>query len=237
MKRFILLILGIFLSACTSLPNIKPVDFGAENIMTDPCAIPFSEGKKRWTHTIEAAFPGGGSSMMIGIALTDSDTQTIHSVMMTLEGMVLFDGEQGSDGTLTVNRAVPPFDDPDMAAGMIRDMRMIFYPPEGERIASGRFPDSASGCRFRMENGEVTDVKIRPAGNWEIFRYKKSGKLIRSVKASQIKTGQIKIDQVKIDHVKIDQVKNSLPHRIELEGRGVFGYRLVLKLIEAGAWE
>ncbi len=60
---------------------------------------------------------------------------------MTIEGFVLFDAEAGE--TLTVHRAVPPFDAPAFAAALAEDIRLAFFSPGGEPAAWGEGEEGA----------------------------------------------------------------------------------------------
>ena len=75
---------------------------------------------------------------------------------MTIEGFVLFDAEAGK--TLTVHRAVPPFDKPAFAAGLAADIRLAFFAPGGEPAVWGRGEEGARICRYELPDGRMEEV-------------------------------------------------------------------------------
>lgn len=81
-------------------------------------------------HAIETRMAGNTQSAIIGVTLADPSTRSISCAIVTVEGMVLFDGESGSDG-MKINRALPPFDSEDFAKNMIEDIKMIFFHRKG----------------------------------------------------------------------------------------------------------
>ena len=66
---------------------------------------------------------------MMGLTVLSSRLRSNRSVIMSLEGFVVFDGEVNQG--LTVHRALPPFDSPGFAEGLMADIRLIFFQPEG----------------------------------------------------------------------------------------------------------
>ena len=95
----------------------------------DSCAAVFPQGKWQFAHAIDFAMRDGSGTPVIGVtSLTGND---IDCALITVEGLTLFEAAFHHDGSIEVRRAVPPFDGPDFAKGMIADIRAIFQPPTG----------------------------------------------------------------------------------------------------------
>ena len=115
---FTLLILALFLFSCSRLPVIKPVKPSASAALIEQCGRPYLSVPYRFVHAIKVIGPGGSSGTLMGVTRIDPKAAAIHSVMMTLEGFVFFDGSYDRD--VHVNRAVPPFDTPPFRKEAVR---------------------------------------------------------------------------------------------------------------------
>ncbi len=215
------LVLSVFLIAasCSSLPEIQPfrppLPKGSEN----RCEQPFVKNKWQFVHSIRAVLPDGQRQSMIGTIIVAPDRNTVHCILMSIEGLVLLDAVY--DQKVIVNRAVPPFDEPGMVQGLIGDVRLMFLKPEGVRTASGVLGDRATICRYTNEDGITVDVIVQLDGNWRIDQYSPFDFLQRSVQgffAEDHQTGAL---------------GEVIPERLELIAPGFMGYKLSMKLIEA----
>ncbi len=103
----------LLLLACTHLPPITPIAAAPPSgLGQESCRI-FPDGKWQFLHSIRAEMQGGVNFGMMGLTVISSRLRTTRSVIMTLEGFVVFDGEY--DQHLIVHRALPPFDSPHFA--------------------------------------------------------------------------------------------------------------------------
>jgi hypothetical protein len=206
----------LLLASCAGLPPVTPggdaLRAGAEEAFA-PGAV-FPEGRWQLLHAIQAELPGGRTLVMLGLTVMSSTGRSCRSVLMTLEGFVVFDGEH--DGRLTVHRALPPFDSPHFADGLVEDIRLVFFAPEGPVIATGTLPDGKLVRRHRPPDGGTVDVEILPGADWRIRRYDASERLVRTVRAR---------------HGPKDQ--HGFPESIELTASGGQDYRLTMTLVEA----
>jgi len=215
--RFALILLVLTTMSCGRLPKLGEPAISPERQLYENCEeIPYLSGKWRFVHSIEAVMPGGKRGTLIGICLISSETGTIHSVIMTIEGFVLFDARY--DGELLVSRSIPPFDTPGFARGQMEDMKLIFFRPEGKPIRTGILENGSPACRYENSDGMTVDVIIRPDNSWEIRKYGRNAKLVRTVRAFR---GQA-ADQKWVP-----------PERLELTAHGMMGYSLILKLMQA----
>ncbi len=214
MKAFIanLFIIHAMLISCGSLPKIESVDSNIYPHIKKECSLPFFAKKCRLVHSIEATLPDGSMSSAIGVAIADPDADTIHGVIMTIEGVVLFDALY-SGGTLSIERGVPPFNSTDFAGSIMDDMRLIFFIPEGNPYETGKLENGALICRYRKDDGNVIDVVRNSDGSWELQQYSNYHNLLRTIRF-------------------FTPNKLGIPKEIELTAHGFFGYSLYFTLLE-----
>jgi len=199
-------------SGCAALPVLRPFAPAREPAALAACQGPFLTEKVRLVHEIKTVMPGGQEGQAIGVLLADPATGAFRSVLMTIEGLVLFDIESGPG--LTIHRAVPPFDAPAFAPGMAEDIRLAFFRPGPTPAALGTDPDGAAVCRFPRPGGETVDVVAAPDGPLEIRLYG---------------AGQALRKKVSIPH----PMRSGLSDTIEITGTAWPSYSLYLRLLEA----
>jgi hypothetical protein len=221
MTRFSLLLCTFaLLISCSSLPTVYPIDGSALSLPPQKCGRMFPEGKWQFLHSIEATMPNGEKAVMMGLTVISSRARTARCVIMTIEGLVLFDAQY--DRQVTINRGIPPFDSVDFAKGLMNDIELIFFRPQGSLIRSGTLRDGSSVCRYQNADGHVVDLITHSDDSWELKQYTKYFGLIRTVKASPGKTGG-----------NFDSM--GVPARLELRANSSPGYMLVMDLVEAVA--
>ena len=133
---------------------------------------------------------------------------------MTLEGFVVFDGEY--DRHLIVHRALPPFDSPHFAGGLMDDIRLIFLEPDGPVIGFGEVENGSIVCRHATPDGGTVDIGLQRDDAWELRRYSPAQRLTRAVRV-------------------LPGARNNsgFPERLELTAYGDQTYKLVMTLVEA----
>jgi hypothetical protein len=206
------LILLTLLAACSHLPVMKTLDPATDQSTMEVCGSPYVKIPYRFVHTIEATLPGGKTATLIGVTLVNPTGKTLHSVLMTLEGLVLFDGEY-TNRTLSVNRAVSPFDQDSVARNMMEDVRLLFLAPEDPAVDAGVLKDGSTLCHRKGNEGESVDVLIQPDRTWKIETYINPFERLRTVTATSIAGG--------------------IPGELELKGNSYGNYTLRLKLLTA----
>ncbi len=159
----------------------------------------------------------GGTASVIGITDISSDLETIHCIIVSIEGLVLFDGVYKRE--VVINRGIQPFDSKEFAKGLMNDIRMVFFRPVGELTDTGILSNGSHVCRYRHDAMTIVDVIIDPNHDWEIRQYR-DGNLSRSVKAY-------------LNEKAIDGVQKAFPGRIEISVKEDPGYGLTLRLIRA----
>ncbi|MCP4694087.1 MAG: hypothetical protein GY859_38990, partial [Desulfobacterales bacterium] len=182
MKRASIL-LALLILSCARLPGIEPSDPG--RLLAG--AAPFPERPSRFVHAIEAAMARGKSSFLMGVTRVDPGEESIHCVLMTIEGLVMF--EARFQGEMVVERAISPFDSAHFARGLMEDVRLIFFKPGGAPLISGNLEDGAPARRHETPDGNIVDVIARGENLWEIRQYKRRGAIRREVKIRMTATG------------------------------------------------
>ena len=208
----------LFINSCASLPDMYPVDGPAALELHAECSAPFPQDKWQFIHYIEASLPGGKRGFVMGITAISPMTETIECVIMTLEGFVLFDARY--DQELRTNRAIPPFDKIEFTKGLMKDIRLIFFKPDGPFVGSGILEDGSPICRYQNSEGGTIDIITLPDNAWEIRQYGRDLRLSRTVRASSPTKASRSGQRV-------------IPSRLELKAHGTPGYELSMNLVSA----
>ena len=138
------------------------------------CGSAFPHGRWQFVHLIEFRLPGGGGGTVIGITVLDGTA--LKCALTTTEGMTLF--EATDNGGLTIIHALPPFDKPGFAEGLMADVRALFMRPPGSP-SCGMF-GSEPGCRFRNRD-RTTDVVLKDDGCRQITTWTAAGMVARTI--------------------------------------------------------
>jgi len=173
-----ILAIVLLAGACAAPPALRPLDPALASSMSEVCGRPFLKGPQRLVHSLEFELAGGRKGVAVGVLVADPGTRTFRTVLMTLEGWVLFDIEGGE--SLTVHRAVPPFDAPGFAPRMAQDIRLAFFSPKGASPVLGREEKGSPVCRFDREGGGFTDLVRIDAGRMALRLYDAGGELRKS---------------------------------------------------------
>jgi hypothetical protein len=192
-----------------ALPVLDPV---TDRALLEKCGRPHVGMSYRYVHAIEALLPGGKSATMIGVTLVDPSRSRLHSVLMTLEGLVLFDGES-SGAALHVSRAVGPFAGEAFGRHMMDDVRLLFLAPENPVLEAGMGQDGSILCRGVGHNGESVHIRLHPDQTWNMETFTGSLRRLREVMATNLIDG--------------------IPGNIELKAHAHGRYVLRLRLIGA----
>jgi hypothetical protein len=214
------LLLGLvgFIFACSPLPKLQPMDGSALQELQQECRRPFPEGKWQLLHSIEATLPGGAKGWVLGLTIIAFPARTAHCIIMTIEGLVVFDAQH--DRQLVINRKVPPFDSDEFAEGLIKDIQLIFFPPEGPLTAAGIDKNGATVCRHQHPDGQIVDIITGNDNGWELKQYSGDLRLSRTVKAFYDENGG-------------PAARFGIPARLELTAHGSPGYALTMDLLDA----
>jgi hypothetical protein len=215
-----LLFILFFIVACAADPQVRlPVMTAAEDGQgKDACADVFPKvngGKWQFVHSIDFSMKDGSGTTVVGV--TTLDKNVIESALFTVEGLTLFEAAFSHDGSIEIRRAIPPFDNPEFAKGLINDIRAIFQPPQGTKMQTGLVAGAASVCRYEEVGGGVVDVLTDKDGCLQIKSYNPDLILERSIIGQSCR-----------------EIGSSLiPDYIELKTFGRTGYTLKMTLISA----
>ncbi len=214
MKKWYALGLALLLWGCAFLPTIEPMDADSLSMTRTDCRSHFPQGRWQLVHTLTARFPGGRQATFTGVVVLSSVDRSLHCVLMTIEGMVLF--EAGHNGReISVSRAFGPFDNPHFAQGVMADIRFLFFAPEGEKIAQGTLEDGDGVCRYHGADQTIVDLTESTGGRWGMQQYNGQGRKLRRVAADAVN-------------------EEGLAPRMSLDaGSGLRSYHLSLELIQA----
>jgi len=218
------------------LPELKGVEAGPvkDGQEIAACAAVFPDGGYRghggkggwqFVHSIDFTMRDGSGTTVIGV--TSLSGNDIECALMTVEGLTLFEAVFGHDNSIEVRRAVPPFDRPGFAAGLINDIRAIFQPPPGS-METGQLqsrlqpqsPGTTAVCRYRDgSNGVVGVVDVLPEvdGCWQIKSYTSDLVMKRSITGLSCRKRGF----------------SRIPDHILLKIYGQTGYTLKMTLISA----
>lgn len=206
----------LLLSSCALQPKqLEPFAGSAlrpsqQTELIKKCAAVYPQGKYQFVHAIEFSMAGGGGSTVVGVTVVDSNS--LSCALMTIEGFTLFQARLGKK--LEVDRAVPPFDRPGFAQGLMADVRALFLRPSGQ-VFYGRLANGTRSCRWTTADGKVTDVQPLENGCYQIRTYDAAGLLTRTITTRSCrKTGSVMI-----------------PQELELTVPGTSGYTLKMTLI------
>lgn len=210
MRALVILLLPLAV-ACAGLPRIDPAGDTEKAAIAKECLAPFLKGPRRLVHSIDGTLPGGSRATMIGISAAEPSSGRIRCTLMSIEGLVLLDASY--DTKLVINRGIGPLASPDLVMGMLRDIRLILFRPDGAAIDAGTLRDGSRASRFRSGDG-VIDIIIQEDGAIELIAYNQSSKVTRRVHFSGARA-------------------NGEPGNIRLTASGMYGYTLDLDLIES----
>ncbi len=216
MRRLLLcLTAALLVASCTAgkrqlLPDLAPIsDRGG---MQRQCTTLFPEGRWQFVHAIAFQMANGSAGTALGVVVLAG--REVSCALMTVEGLTLFEARSAGGGDLQVMRAIPPFDNREFAAGLMRDIRTIFFQPAGEG-QYGRLPGNRPVCRY-IAAGQVTDVLPREDGCWRLDTYNDRLRT-RSIRTRSCRTVDTAI----------------LPEFLELVADGPAGYTLNMHLVSA----
>ncbi len=211
-----LILLIVVLTACGGTTRMAPLAPLGDAGAGPDCRGPFVRARWQFVHAIRMDV-AGRSSFFNGVIDVDPNGNAIRCTLLTLEGLVLFDARLA--GTAAVMKAIPPFDRPALATGILADVALIFLPPQGNLRETGR-TTAGTACRFVDARGGVVEVATARDGTWRIRKYDDAGRMTREVISGA--TGR----------------KNTagtlfIPDTFSLTAPGTHGYSLHFRLLSA----
>ena len=157
-KRVATLFTALALFAgCLTVPETALLPGTPEDLYR--CIALFPSEPWECVHTIEAVIQGGMSSSLLGITKGDPAGRKLHSVLLTPEGFILFEAEQHGD-TISVLKAVAPFDSSAFARGLMEDVNLLFLAPLGRLLKWGRTANGAVLCQWESPAGYRKEISL-----------------------------------------------------------------------------
>jgi len=144
-------------AGCLTAPETVLLQGEPEDL--ERCVELFPSEPWECVHKIDAVIQGGMSSSLLGITKGDPADQRMHTVLLTPEGFILFEAEQRED-TISVLKALAPFDSPAFARGLMEDVSLLFLPPRGRPSKWGRAEDGAVLCQWESPTGYQKQIRL-----------------------------------------------------------------------------
>lgn len=165
-RLFRIAFLALTLTACAAVPQYKPLS--PQSGTTCPNIFPYKAF--RAVHTIELNNALIGKRIFIGAAKVEPERDALHAVLMSVEGMVLFEAK-AEGGNLRVIRAFPPLNDPDFARGLMADVSFLLLNPLAAPVERGADEQGLTACRWQTEAGGVLEQTFVRDGAIRVRRY------------------------------------------------------------------
>lgn len=160
-------------SATTSILPVSPAD--AQQTL-HACQHLFSAVPFEATHVVEASIPFSDDSSLIGVVAATPQDKSFRSVLLTQEGVVLFDAIR-KDDSIHVVRALPPIDAEGFGRHMTDDVRMVLMRPSGRSPELGQTNEGKSICRWSSGNEQIEILLMGPRSA-RLTRYR-DGAIVR----------------------------------------------------------
>ncbi len=198
MKTIFCLLISLGLLSC-SLPRpetMVPLQATAlaDTSLLRKCMALWPGNGWQFVHTIDFTVNGRKSGSLLGVTVIDLDGE-LRCALLTTEGLPLFearfgggpDGQDGHDATASdtpeILRALPPFDKPGFARGLVEDVRLLFTAPEMRNGITGRNDENLLVCRLDSPNGTTLEIIPGDRGDFDLLSYAENGRPSRRVTA------------------------------------------------------
>ncbi len=202
------------------------------NLPPDPLAVPpamqqgvlaacgqiYPDHPRQFVHAIDITAPGGTKSALIGITNVFPDRRGIHCVLMSVEGLVLFEAIHRNG--LTIKKAIGPFQSTAFAKAIMADITLAYFPSRQGVCREGVTALASAWCRCRASEA-LTDVTRHANGNWQIDLYSPTGRMLRCIRGAYI-------------HPPLSANFHP-PDQLTVSAPGLTGYRLVMTLLSTDA--
>jgi hypothetical protein len=200
---------GLALVHCAH-PMPHPQDTATLNPeATMRCLSIYPSTPVRAVHKIDATLPYNGYASFIGVTELFPLANRIKVVLLSVEGVVLFDAEfQGSE--TKINIALSPLNHEDFIQGLLGDIRFLFLPPTGRVTASQVREDGHCVCAW-SDGVRKTEIQTGPKA---VIRARPGPKRLAR--------------EAVLDHPRPD----GLFSEMSLTVKGVGGYTLTFELLE-----
>jgi hypothetical protein len=158
-RLFNVVFLVLALTACAVIPPYKPLS--PQGGVTCPGLFP---SKSFWVvHQIDMKSVRIGEGVFIGAAKVEPLKAALHTVLMNVEGMVLFEAEY-ENGDIKIISAFPPLNDPAFARGLMADVLFALLKPACGPVEQGVDEQGLTACRWAAEADAIFETALLPDG-------------------------------------------------------------------------
>jgi hypothetical protein len=175
------IIAGCSLQKAVTPPYILPSKAGE----VASCHSIYAQGHWSFVHSVEFTMKNGSGSRVIGVS--DIEQSSIKAALLTPEGFTLFEAKRDTKGTVEITRAVPPFDKPDFAGGLLETLDAIFREPVDATLEYGWLESGEQVCRYHGNVSGVIDIFVEEGDCWQRNEYS-DGTLDRTITGKTCKT-------------------------------------------------
>ncbi len=162
-------------------------------------------------HRLEATIRGG-TFLALGVTRGEPSERRLQSLLLSPEGFILLDAERQENG-IVVKKAVPPFDSPEFARGLMEDVALLFLPPQIDPKTWAKESDGRMICKWEAPDESHTEITGSMESGWRILRRNRKGNVIKEIFLS-------------------GPFVNGLASRIELRAFKPAAYRLRMTLVQ-----
>jgi hypothetical protein len=215
--HFLAILALVIVTSCRTLPKLFPLTSQEKSYLPVRCQSLFLKSEHQLTHSIEATLPGGGKTLLMGLLVVSPESGAFESVIMTIEGVVIFQARY-EKGQTKIKRGVSYFKSTEFAAGLVNDIKLIFFKPKGALIEIGKSDTGFPVCRYREKNNRLVELILKE-NTWEIREYNRGLVLSRTVR---LFLGE---------RISLSASGTKIPRKIQLTAHDPFGYSLTLKRI------
>ncbi|MBN1664030.1 MAG: hypothetical protein JW943_10560 [Deltaproteobacteria bacterium] len=196
------------LASCAAAPSYRPLSpqGGAA------CPDIFPAAAARLIHQIEITSPLSGKSLFVGAVKVEPEKDALHAVLMSVEGMVLFEAETAGADFRMIS-AVPPLNDLPFAKGLMGDISFVMLKPAGKPVEQGADDQGLWACRWPTGKENILETALTKDGNIRLRLYGANRKIIKEAAA-------------------FPPFDRKAPAFIKMKSFGPASYTIDLKLIE-----
>jgi hypothetical protein len=168
----------IFSAGCVSLSEKTLVPGSPDDLPGCYAIFPAEDWES--VSKLEATIRGGGSFSLLGVTKGEPSERRLQSLLLTPEGFILFDAEL-RDTEMVVRKAMPPFDSPAFAGGLMENVSLLSLPPRLKPAGWRKETDGTMICNWRGSDDSDTEVTGSMESGWRILHRDKYREVIKEV--------------------------------------------------------
>ncbi len=161
-RRTTLMLFCVAITACTASTTVRRLSPGEQARALKACSEPFPVSAFRAIHKLSFTFSGNRHSSFIGVTIADQARDRLRSVLVSTEGVTLFDAVY-QKGEVTILRWMLPGDANVFGNNLFDDVRFMFFRPTAVYSEVGVQRDGRLVCRF-FSTDTIAEVLL-PQGN------------------------------------------------------------------------